>query len=252
MFFGISIMLASGGFLFAWEEANLAGKAIIVVLVIGSIFSWSIILTKIGTVRAAVRENRRFLRTFRTDRLPLRLFREGLKFDASPTFAVYRAGCRELTFQLLGSPELDETFSARLEMAERLSPSQMNVVSSAMERAVGETALKLEDKMILLATAVSGGPFLGLLGTVWGVMDTFSGIAASGKASLAVMAPGVAGALVTTVMGLLVAIPSMFAYNFLVTHIRALVVQMENFSAELGSELSHRYVNHGNRSFSDR
>lgn len=182
----------------------------------------------------------------------MRLYQEGAQFDASPTFAVYRAGCREMSFQMLGSAELDETFTARLDMAERLTPQQMEVVNSAMERAVGETALRLESRMILLATAVSGAPFLGLLGTVWGVMDTFGGIAAAGKASLAAMAPGVAGALVTTVMGLLVAIPSMFGYNFLVTNIRALVVQMENFAAELSSELNHRYVNHGPRTFSER
>ncbi len=240
-------MMATGVW-FAFEQANLPGKVVIGILALGSIFSWSIILTKIGTVRAAHRQNRRFLKAFRQDRLPMRLYAEGLRFEASPTFVVYRAGCREMAFQLLGSAELDETFTARLDLADKLNPAQMEVVTTAMERSVGETALKLEDKMILLATAVSGAPFLGLLGTVWGVMDTFAGIALAGKATLQAMAPGVAGALVTTVMGLLVAIPSMFGYNFLVTNIRALVVQMENFSAELASELGHRYVDHGGRS----
>ena len=106
----------------------------------------------------------------------------------------------------------------------------------------------LEKGMIVLSTAVAGGPFIGLLGTVWGVMDTFTGVALAGSASLQAMAPGVSGALVTTVTGLLVAIPAMFGYNFLVTSIRSLIVQSDNFAAELASEIEHRYVNHGSRS----
>jgi biopolymer transport protein ExbB/TolQ len=123
----------------------------------------------------------------------------------------------------------------------------MRVVTTAMERAVGECALRLESQMILLATAVSGAPFLGLLGTVWGVMDTFSGVALAGAASLQAMAPGVSGALIATVTGLLVAIPAMFGYNFLVTSIRSLIVQNDNFAAELASEFEHKYVNHSAR-----
>jgi biopolymer transport protein ExbB/TolQ len=121
----------------------------------------------------------------------------------------------------------------------------MRAVESAMERAVGENALKIESKMILLATAVSGGPFLGLLGTVWGVMDTFSAVAIQGSAELTTLAPGVSAALLTTVTGLLVAIPAMFGYNFLVTTIRGMIVEMDNFAAELASVFGHRYVDHG-------
>ena len=113
----------------------------------------------------------------------------------------------------------------------------MGAVHAAMERAVGETALKLESQMILLATAVSGAPFLGLLGTVWGVMDTFTDVAIAGSPNLATMAPGVSGALITTVMSLCVAIPAMFGYNFLVTSIRGIIVEMDNFAAELASRV---------------
>ena len=148
---------------------------------------------------------------------------------------------------VLGSAELDETFRARLDIADKITPAQMHAVNAAMERAVGETALKLESQMILLATAVSGAPFLGLLGTVWGVMDTFTGVAEAGSANLAAMAPGVSGALITTVTALCVAIPAMFGYNFLVTSIRGMVVEMDNFAAELASEFEHNYVEHGAR-----
>jgi biopolymer transport protein ExbB/TolQ len=99
----------------------------------------------------------------------------------------------------------------------------------------------------LLATAVSGSPFLGLLGTVWGVMDAFTGVAEAGSPNLVSMAPGVSGALITTVTALCVAIPAMFGYNFLVTSIRGMIVEMDNFAAELASEFEHKYVDHSLR-----
>lgn len=243
-----SSFLAAQGVVFAFEQATLPGKIIILTLFFGSIFCWSIMVTKLRLLRLAKHQTLRFLRHFRSDRQPLRLYEAGERFHGAPVFAVYKAGCEEMTFQLLGSSEVDETFRARVESADPVTPAQMRAVSAAMERAVGETALKLEGQMILLATAVSGAPFLGLLGTVWGVMDTFSGVAMAGAPNIAAMAPGVSGALLTTVTGLLVAIPAMFGYNFLLTNIRALVVEMENYSAELASEFEHRFVDHGTRS----
>jgi len=240
-------MLATGGLVFAFEHATVAGKLILLLLAIGSIFSWSIMLTKLRVVRYARKQNARFLEAFRQDRQPLRLFEKNARFPGSPVFNVYRAGCEEMAFQLLGSPEVDDTFRARLGIAEKISPAQMGAVNAAMERAVGETALALESQMILLATAVSGSPFLGLLGTVWGVMDAFTGVAEAGSPNLTAMAPGVSGALITTVTALCVAIPAMFGYNFLVTSIRAAVVEMDNFAAELASEFEHKYVDHNAR-----
>ena len=243
----IASLIAAGGLLFSFQHATIAGKIVLLLLAVASIFSWSVMVTKIRVVRIARRRNEEFLEQFRSDRNPLRIYESQLRFDGSPLYAIYRAGCRELTFHLMGASEVDDTFWARLDIAERITPSQMRVVSTAMERAVGESALRLEAQMILLATAVSGAPFLGLLGTVWGVMDTFTGVALAGSASLQAMAPGVSGALITTVTGLLVAIPAMFGYNFLVTNIRSLIVQNDNFAAELASEFEHKYVNHGLR-----
>jgi biopolymer transport protein ExbB/TolQ len=208
--------------------------------------------TKFRVVRFAKRQARHFRDHFRADRQPLRLYSLGARFDGTPLYDVYLAGCEELTFHLLGSAEVDETFKARLEIAPQISPAQMRAVDSAMERAVGESSLRLESQMILLASAVSGAPFLGLLGTVWGVMDTFGDVAAAGSANLTAMAPGVSAALITTVTGLLVAIPAMFGYNFLVTSIRAMTVDMDNFAGELSSEFSHRYVDHGSRAIPRR
>jgi biopolymer transport protein ExbB/TolQ len=242
-----TIFLASGGIVFAFENSTLPGRVILFALFFASIFSWSVMVTKFRVIRHARRRREHFLELFRTDRQPLRLYTDRVRFEGAPVFAVYRAGCKELTFQLLGSAEVDETFRARLDSAPRISPAQMRVVTTAMERAVGETALRLESQMILLATAVSGAPFLGLLGTVWGVMETFGDVAAAGSANLAAMAPGVSAALITTVTGLLVAIPAMFGYNYLVTTIRAMIVELDNFAAELASEFEHKYVDYSER-----
>ena len=205
-------------------------------------------ITKFRMIRFARKQTERFYAIFRKNRQPLHLYEAGISFEGSPAYAVYQAGCEELSFQMLGSSEVDDTFAARVEVADRISPSQMRAVSVAMERAVGESGLRMESQMIILATAVSGSPFLGLLGTVWGVMDAFSGVAMAGSANLAAMAPGVSGALLTTVIGLLVAIPAMFGYNFLVTSLRALIVQTDNFAAELSSEFEHRFVSHERQS----
>ena len=244
-FFPAPVLAA--GLIFALNHSTVPGKAVLVTLFIFSIFSWSVMWTKLRVIRIAQRQAINFRNHFRADRQPLRLYTQGARFDGTPLYDVYLAGCEELTVHLLGSPELDETFRARLETASPISATQMRAVDSAMERAVGESSLRLESQMILLATAVSGAPFLGLLGTVWGVMDTFGDVAAAGSANLAAMAPGVSAALITTVTGLLVAIPAMFGYNYLVTTIRGMIVELDNFSAELASEFEHKYVDHGER-----
>jgi hypothetical protein len=125
----------------------------------------------------------------------------------------------------------------------------MDAVRGSMDRAIGEMTVHLESRMTGLATAVSGAPFLGLLGTVWGVMETFASVAKPGEsaASLQNMAPGVAAALVTTVIALLVAIPAMFGYNFLINRIRTLILEMHNFSAEISSLFERQFVDFNRR-----
>jgi biopolymer transport protein ExbB/TolQ len=192
-----TIFLASGGIVFAFENSTLPGRIILLTLFFASIFSWSVMVTKFRVIRHAQRRREQFLELFRTDRQPLRIYTDRVRFEGAPVFAVYKAGCKELTFQLLGSAEVDETFRARLDIAPRISPAQMRVVTTAMERAVGETALQIESQMIILATAV--------------------------------------------------AIPAMFGYNYLVTTIRGMIVELDNFAAELASEFEHKYVDHGER-----
>src|SRR5947207_1565243 len=121
----------------------------------------------------------------------------------------------------------------------KISHGSFESVRVALERAASTEALSLEKGMIILSTAVAGGPFIGLLGTVWGVMETFSGIARAQTASLTAMAPGVAGALIATVTGLFVAIPAMFAYNYMVTTIRGITQELDGFASEYATAIEH-------------
>src|ERR1700719_5194505 len=121
-------LLAAGGLLFAFEHASIAGKCVLLLLAVTSIFSWSIMITKMRVIQFARKQNTRFLAVFRQDRQPLRLFEKNARFPGSPMFNVYRAGCQEMTFHLLGSAEVDETFRARLGIAEKISAAQMGAV----------------------------------------------------------------------------------------------------------------------------
>ncbi|MDE1170159.1 MAG: MotA/TolQ/ExbB proton channel family protein [Verrucomicrobium sp.] len=241
----VNFFAESGGLLFAFGHSTPAGKFVIAALLLASLLSWSVIITKLSEFRLARRQDARFFQKFHSSRRPLAIYLSRESFPGSPAYAVYAAGCRELCYHLVGSTELDGAAAARLaeaEQFERLSPTALEAVDAALGQAVGVQSLQLESRMIILATAVSGGPFLGLLGTVWGVMDAFTDIAMAGKASLAAMAPGVSGSLITTVTGLLVAIPAMFAYNYLVVTQRGLTVGLDNFATELASAFRHRFA----------
>jgi biopolymer transport protein ExbB/TolQ len=104
-------ILAAGGLLYAFEQSTIAGKAVLAALLIGSIFSWSVMITKMRVVRFARQQTARFRGAFRKDRQPLRLFESNKQFTGSPLFNVYRAGCQEMTFHLLGSSEVTRHFA---------------------------------------------------------------------------------------------------------------------------------------------
>ena len=124
--------------------------------------------------------------------------------------------------------------------AVELESDKKNAVShaeNALQRAVANQSLNYERKMVLLASIVTGAPFMGLLGTVWGVMDAFGAVGLGASASIASLAPGVSGALLTTVAGLLVAIPSVFGYNFLLSLTKKRVIEIENFASTVADRI---------------
>src|SRR4029077_10727096 len=111
------IVAAGGGLIFAFDHATIAGKLVLSLLAIVSIFVWSIMITKLRVIRFARKQNARFLAAFRKDRQPLRLFEKNARFPGSPLFNVYQAGCQEMTFHLLGSARADEIFKAEVGVA---------------------------------------------------------------------------------------------------------------------------------------
>lgn len=220
--------------LYVWEQATPEGKAIIVCLLIFSIVAWSVMIQKAIQMRRAKKLNQYFTSEFRTQKNVLAVFDRRLKVDGCPLFMVYQAGSLELDARLKSEPDEGRR--------EHVSLKAMEHVKRSLENTVAQESLKLESGLILLAIAVSGAPFLGLLGTVWGVMSTFGHIAQQGSANMAAMAPGVSAALITTVAGLLVAIPSMFGYNWLVHNLRVMTVELDNFAQELVSKIETEYL----------
>lgn len=207
----LPIFLGNAGY--AFNESALPGKIIVLLLFISSIGVWYLMASKFHQLIIARRSSERFIALFRDKPTP---FSEGTRVPLSPLNTLYEESCKAI------SDEKSDT----------LSDHQLELVRAVMDRTMADEALQLEGGMGLLATAVSSAPFLGLLGTVWGVMDAFGAMAETGAATLSAVAPGIAGALLTTVIGLLVALPSAIGYNLLTSRIRHLGVQMDNFSQE--------------------
>jgi biopolymer transport protein ExbB/TolQ len=236
-------MLADNAAVFAIRNATTEGKVTVVVLLLLSLFSWSIIITKFRQLMIARRTSRKFFVMYNTTRDPLDIKRKGGDFEGAPAYALYARGADELDYQLKNNP-------VTVKGERRISKASFEAVKVVLEEAAGSEAMALEKGMIVLSTAVAGGPFIGLLGTVWGVMSTFAGIAEKNQASLTAMAPGVAAALVATVTGLLVAIPAMFAYNFMVTSIRHLTQELDGYASRYANQIEHTYVD--NRDIEDK
>ncbi len=154
-------------------------------------------------------------------------------FQSSPIYHVYHAGAQELKklFALTGNKPL--------------TAEALNLVRARLDAAVVREGQKLNKNMVLLTIAISGGPFLGLLGTVMGVMITFAVIAATGDVNINSIAPGISGALAATVAGLAVAIPALFAYNYLLTQIKSITADMQVFTDEFLAMISYRISERG-------
>lgn len=227
-------LLAETQLQYVWSRAPNEGRAILIVLMVFSIFAWSVMVSKSIQMRRAKKLNQFFDAEFRAQKNVLGIFDRRLAVEGCPLFAVYQAGSLELDARLK-----DPATDGRKKF---VSLKGMEHVKRTLENAVAREALKLESGLILLAIAVSGAPFMGLLGTVWGVMITFADVGQTRQADLVTMAPGVSTALVTTVAGLLVAIPSMFGYNWLVHNLRVQTVELDNFAQELVSKVETEYM----------
>jgi len=255
--FFIQPMFAANAAVYAIKNATAEGKITVVVLLVLSLFSWTIILSKFRQLIIARKATKKFLEDYGSTRDPLDIQRKNETYDGAPAYQLYIRGADELAYQLKNNPVQVQTIAKITDNGEhtntdilakstatKISLPSFEAVKVILEEAAGAQAMSLEKGMIVLSTAVAGGPFIGLLGTVWGVMSTFAGIAEAQSASLTAMAPGVAAALVATVTGLLVAIPAMFAYNFMVTTIRAITQELDGFVSRYANQIEHVYVDH--------
>ena len=241
---GLLLQVPVGGIIFAWRQSNSAGKLIVLVLFVGSIFAWTVVLTKFRELWRVKKSSDRFLGAYRKEASVAGLFLKRQRFEGSPMYVVYDHACRALgnALEATGANPDDLFMGGVGSEPRKLSQDRISSVRSMAERTMAGQALLLENNMGFLATAASSAPFLGLLGTVWGVMDSFGGMVVSGSAMLSAVAPGISGALLTTVVGLLVALPSAFGYNMLSGRIRRYSVEMENFVQELVTDIEGQYM----------
>ena len=211
-------LLGSADLFSYFADSNFAGKVVIFVLALLNCWAISIMLSKNSELKRIRRANAR-------DEKKINELSNMVDYD-------------DANFPGQSSPYL--RVCSRAMAAARASSKdgrvRMNYVENAIRRAITEYEDRYEEKMYWLATIVSGAPFLGLLGTVWGVMDAF-GTMDSGGATIEHLAPGVSGALLTTVTALCVAIPIVFAYNNLSARTRGEMTKLENFASNLADRI---------------
>lgn len=228
-----------------------AGWAMIGALAVMAVISWFVMIGKGLYVSRVHKDNRHFLEQYRAlgDRDPALLDHEDMEqdkhleqtpiiqavfgshdhFQSSPIYRVYHRAVQEARNRLGTSVGAG---------ASGLSVPAVTAIRATLDTQMVFEMNRLNAQMVLLTIAISGGPFIGLMGTVIGVMITFAAIAASGDVNIAAIAPGVASALAATVMGLLVAIPSLFGYNYLMSRIKAATADMRVFADEFSARLA--------------
>jgi biopolymer transport protein TolQ len=211
-------------------------KGVLLILAVLSIWTWAIILYKLWTLGRARRQSDSFLEVFRRSNKFSEVQAVCRSLSDSPLVGLFQAGYAELTAQLRqttpnGDPGGVAGSNPRSPAGRPILKS-LTAVDRALMRASVVEVNKLEHRITLLATTASIAPFIGLFGTVWGIMQAFLGIGATGSTSLGTVAPGIADALVTTAAGLFAAIPAVIFYNYLSNRVKLGAAQMDDFSME--------------------
>lgn len=199
--------------------------AVFVILIFFSVVSWAIIFYKLFQIHKANSESVRFMDFFwKTKRFDT-IAAQADRFSSSPLVMLFNEGYSELK-QVMDGDAKQEQSGVSTDLGD------IDNVTRALRRATNQEINRLEKYTTFLATTGSASPFIGLFGTVWGIMVAFEGIGRTGSASLAVVAPGISEALRATAIGLIAAIPAVMAYNHFQHKIRVLVKEMDSFSTE--------------------
>lgn len=209
-------------------QAGLIVKLVLALLTIFSVVSWGIIATKWRELRSAAQDSEAFLEVYHTESFD-QAFSAARHLDRSPLAVVFLSSCNEMTRL---AEQIGQRALTHLDPEQRRSVGKVIVWSGTRERR------RLERGLTFLATVGSSAPFIGLFGTVVGIITTFQGIGRAGSASLAVVGPGMAEALVATGVGLLAAIPATMAYNAFVARIDSITDSIAIFSTEFEEDLA--------------
>jgi len=205
-------------------DAGLMVKFVLLILLVLSIVSWTIIFLKFRYYRKIKIENEAFDSDYQRSNKLSELLPASKKYSSSTTAEVFRVGYTELT-------KMNKT-TKDTARGDEISLSSIDNVQRALNRASNTEMTKLESALGFLATTGSASPFIGLFGTVWGIMETFKSIGARGSATLAVVAPGISEALIATAAGLAAAIPAVIFYNYFLNKSKVMVQEMDNFADE--------------------
>jgi len=199
-------------------------KFVLLLLIFFSVVSWAIIFLKLRLFRGIERNQTAFAKAFAEGKGLTALYELAQKAEKAPLTEVFQAGYVEIT-RIQRERGEDPA-------AGRAAAFPVDNVARAMRKTTQEQVDTMESYLPFLATTGSATPFIGLFGTVWGIMNAFSGIGTTGSASLATVAPGIAEALVATAAGLVAAIPSVMAYNYFLNRIRLIHTRIDSFAAE--------------------
>ena len=215
---------------------------VLLMLVCFSVVSWAIIFMKYRMIRRAKKENELFLAAYMRSNKLSTIFPESKKFRYATIAEVFRAGYTELSKIAGAKRDAAVSADAEDEGVFSLELRGMDNIERALNRACDSEMSKLESTLGFLATTGSACPFVGLFGTVWGIMNAFKGIGVRGSATLSVVAPGISEALIATAAGLAAAIPAVIFYNYYLSKIRSIHVETENFSSEFLNIIERFYV----------
>ncbi|MBL0715378.1 MAG: protein TolQ [Desulfosarcina sp.] len=210
-------------------NAGLVVQLVLLLLVIFSISSWAIILIKYRYMRRAYRESSMFIDFFWKSRDLTDAFGKSKQLQGSPVARIFRVGYMELR-KLSKSVPGAAARSTGPSLGSRVAG--VDNIKRSLRRAINTEMMRMTKMVPFLATTGNTAPFIGLFGTVWGIMNSFHGIGQMGSASLAVVAPGISEALVATAVGLAAAIPAVIAFNYYMSKIRTLETELHSFSAD--------------------
>lgn len=213
-------------------NAGLVVQLVMLLLLLFSIASWAIILIKIRTIGRAFRESAGFIDFFWKSRDLSNAFARAKQLKYSPVARVFRVGYLELKKVSQSGAPLSTTSAGTEEPSMGFGFTGIENIKRSLRRAIDTEMTRLNQTVPFLATTGNTTPFIGLFGTVWGIMNSFHAIGQRGSANLAIVAPGISEALIATAAGLAVAIPAVIAFNYFTQKIRVIETELESFSSD--------------------